>query len=545
LDNDRILSSQWVRSRAISREAWSALLVIALTNGMSLLDRNILAILAPRIKKHLLIGDAEMGLLYGTVFALFYALFSLPLGRLADGWVRTRLLAIALSFWSLATGLAAFASGFALLAVSRLGVGIGEGATIPAGTSLLYDYFPKQQRGFALAVIAAAIALGLGGSSMLGGLAADWWDSLRAGGRAPLGLSGWQFAFLIAAAPGLVLAVVLARMAEPRRGRMDGIESAGDPQPFRASLAVLGSVLPVLSWLWLAARRASMRHWLANLATVVLVLLAIIALTQFTSALSPRPPLHLGALDVNPHALQWCVAGFGACVVLNLISNLRMVDRPTYAVITGSPSLLLCMAIGSLQMMINYGTMGFTPAFLMKSYGLSPSATGVQFGLLSAVMGIIGPLIAGPLSDRINTRFPGGGRAYVTLFALGVSPPIALWVYSAPDPVTFYGRFVLYSLILTAWLPPLYAIMYEQVLPRMRGITSSVYVIVSTIFGLGIGPYAVGMISDANHGNLAAAILSINWVAPAIVVLLLVLARRVGRDEGLVMQRARDAGEPV
>src|SRR5450432_988509 len=203
----------------ITRAAKYALALVALTNAMSLLDRNILAILAPRIKKDLAVGDAEMGLLYGTVFALFYALFSLPIGRLADGWIRTRLLGIALAFWSIATGLAAGAHGFALLALSRLGVGIGEGAAQPAGTSLVFDHFPKARRGFAMAVIAAAIAVGLGGSSVLGAVAADWWDNLRMGSSAPLGLKGWQFAFLIASLPGFVLAVMLWRMPEPKRGQ--------------------------------------------------------------------------------------------------------------------------------------------------------------------------------------------------------------------------------------------------------------------------------------------------------------------------------------
>jgi MFS transporter, Spinster family, sphingosine-1-phosphate transporter len=214
-------------------------------------------------------------------------------------------------------------------------------------------------------------------------------------------------------------------------------------------------------------------------------------------------------------------------------------------VITRSPALLLCIAIGSLQTMINYGIMGFTPSFLMKHYGLSPAATGLQFGVVATVMGVIGPLIAGPLSDRINKGFPGTGRVFVTLFALGLSPLIAIWVYGAPTPASFYARFVLYSLVLTAWLPPLYAIMYEQVLPRMRGITSSTYVITSTIFGLGIGPFVVGMIADANGGNLGAAILAINWVAPLIVLMLVMLARRVNRDEGSMLQRARNAGEPI
>jgi MFS family permease len=527
----------------LTQTAGYALALVALTNTMSLLDRNILAILAPRIKHDIGIGDAEMGLLYGTVFALFYALFSLPLGRLADGWVRTRLLGITLAFWSVATALAAAAHGFALLALSRLGVGIGEGAAQPAGFSLVMDQYAKPRRGFAMAVIAAAIALGLGGSLVLGGVAADWWDHLHAAGAAPLGLKGWQFAFLVAALPGFVLAALLYRMPEPQRGRLDGITSPPDPHPFQASLALLGAVTPGVNWVALAARRAGWRYWTVNLVATILIVAAAVVLTRITSALSPRPPLHFGSAAVSPHALQWAVVGFGALVVVNLLQRLRLADRPTFEVITRSPALLLCLGIAALQMMINYGTMGFTPSFLMKHYGLSPAATGLQFGLLAAALGIVGPMIAGPLSDRINARYPGAGRVYVTLFALGVSPLIALWVYHAPDPGSFYARFVPYSLVLTAWYPPLYAIMFEQVLPRMRGITASLYLIVYTLFGIGIGPFVVGMIADANGGNLAAAILSINWVAPAIVVMLIALALRVKRDEAGVLERARRGGE--
>jgi MFS family permease len=534
-----------VSEERIGRAAWYALALVALANAMSLLDRNILAILAPRIKADLHIGDAEMGLLYGTVFALFYALFSLPLGRLADGWIRTRLLGLALAFWSIATALGAAAQGFAVLALSRLGVGIGEGAVYPAGNSLVFDQFPKARRGIAMAVIAAAIAVGLGASLVLGGVAADWWDQKYQTSHAPLGLRGWQFAFLVAALPGFLVAALLWRMAEPQRGAADGINSPSDKHPFRASLAVLGAVTPLSNWVALARRQAGSREWLWNIATLLAVILMMIALTQITSAFSPRPPLHFGGLAVSPHALQWAVVGFGTFVVMNLFQSLRFADRVAFVVITRSPALLLCIGIGSLQTMINYGIMGFTPSFLMKHYGLAPSVTGLQFGVLATVMGVIGPLIAGPLSDRINKRFPGSGRAYVTLFALGLSPLIAIWVYSAANPTSFYARFVLYSLVLTAWLPPLYAVMFGQVLPRMRGMTSSIYVIASTILGLGIGPFVVGMIADANGGDLAAAILAINWVAPVIIVMLLALARRVNRDESSLIERARNAGELI
>mgnify|MGYP002078548726 FL=1 len=518
-----------------------ALTIVALTQTMSFLDRNILAILAPEIKKDLNIGNAEMGLLYGTVFALFYALFSLPVGRLADGWFRTKLLAISITFWSFATGMAAFASGFAMLAASRLGVGIGEAATQPAGTSLIYDYWPKERRGFAMAVLAAAIALGLGGSSILGGYAAEWWSRTNPDSS----LRGWQFAFIVAASPGFFLAILLWKLREPERGVMDGIPTPPDPAPFAASGGLLASVLPGVNWVTLVQRRAAARHWLINGAAFTLIVVAMIVATRLTSAVSPRPPLELGGLSINPHGLQWSVIGFGLIVIVNLIQGLSLSDRPAFAVITGSPALMLAMTIGALQTLINYGIMGFTPSFLMAEFKQTPAQVGLSFGLLSAAIGIVGPMITGPLSDRINLRWPGHGRVCVTLFALSLSPLIAIWVYAAQDITAFYIRFTLYSIVLTGWLPPLYAVMYDQVLPRMRGIMTSLYLILVTILGLGIGPYLVGMIADSKGGQLAPAILAINWVAPLIVLLLVLLALRVRRDEAGLIERARAASEPV
>jgi MFS family permease len=532
------------RSARTTKTGWYTLVIVSLMQMMSLLDRNILAILAPRIKADLGIGDAEMGLLYGTVFALFYAMFSLPLGRLADGWLRGRLLAICIATWSVSTALAGVSSGFALLALSRLGVGVGEAASQPAGTSLVFDHFPPARRGFALAAMASAIAVGLGLSLILGGVAADWWDA-RFGGHGPLGLAGWQFAFLVAAAPGAPLAVLLWRLHEPERGGADGIRSAPDPHPLKASLGVLGGIAPVSNLVALARRRAGARQWAGNLGALAAITAAALWLTRLADQASPRPDLYLGGIAVNPHALQWGVTGFGAYVMVNLLQSLRATDRPAFTLLARSPAMVLCIAIGSLQCVINYGVMGFTPSYLMATFHLSPGEVGLRFGLLSAALGVIGPLIAGPVSDWANLRMPGKGRVLVVLFALGLSPLLGLWAYSAPSAAAFYTRFTLYSLILTMWMPPLYAVMFDQALPRMRAITASTYIFVMTICGLGIGPYAVGMISDATDGNLAFAIKSINWVAPVIIVLLLVLLVRAGKDQRLVLIRARAAGEPV
>ncbi len=513
--------------------AWYALAIVGATQAMSLLDRQILAILAPAIKTDLKIGDAEMGLLFGTVFALFYALFSLPLGRLADGWTRTKLLSICLLFWSAATGLAGLASSFAMLALSRLGVGIGEAATQPAGTSLVYDYWPKHRRGFVMAVMASAIAIGIGGSLTLGGVAAGWWDKAHAGSS----LHGWQFAFFVAAAPGFVLAAFLWFLREPERGVMDGIPTPHDPAPFRASAQVLASVVPGFNWLSLARFKVAGTIWRDNLSWLAAIIVAMTALFFLTSHLSPRPPLVFGALSISPHLLQWGVIGFGLFVLVNFMQNMKITDPQAHRVITHSPTLIMAMAVGSLQGMINYGMMAFNPSFIIKQYSQTMGEAALQFGFVSAGMGIIGPLIWGPLSDKFNLKFPGSGRAWVSLFAMGVSPIMSFWVYFAPDAHSFYLRFIPYSLILTGWLPPLYAILYDQVLPRMRGQTTSVYLLASTIIGLGCGPYIVGMLSDA-LGDLRTAMLCINASAIPIIALMLFIARRADRDEAGLLERA-------
>ena len=161
---------------------------------------------------------------------------------------------------------------------------------------------------------------------------------------------------------------------------------------------------------------------------------------------------------------------------------------------------------------------------------------------LSLVIGVIGPMIAGPLADWFDKSMPATGRVYLTLFALGVSPLIGVWTYHAPDAFGFYSRFILYSVILTCWMPPLYSLIYGLVLPRMRGITASTYLIISTIFGLGSGPYLVGMVSDAT-GDLRTAILSVNWMAIPIIILLIILLTRIRKDESLILLRAREAGQ--
>ena len=73
------------------------LFVLIIVYIFNFIDRQILSILAEEIKLDLGIGDAEIGFLYGTAFAIFYAVFGIPLGRLADVWNRKKLISVGLS----------------------------------------------------------------------------------------------------------------------------------------------------------------------------------------------------------------------------------------------------------------------------------------------------------------------------------------------------------------------------------------------------------------------------------------------------------------
>jgi MFS family permease len=188
--------------------------------------------------------------------------------------------------------------------------------------------------------------------------------------------------------------------------------------------------------------------------------------------------------------------------------------------------------------------MGWTPTFLIKHFGLSPAEVGFKFGALSGGIGILGPLLAGPIADRF-ARGSAGRRFFVTLFALGVSPFLGFWTYHAPSIGDFYFRFIFFSLVLTMWTPAVYAALIDLVLPRMRGAVMSCYLLTMTITGLGLGPYSVGLISDVNGGDLGSAILSVYWLGVPIVLVIIAIIVLLPRDERRMMDRARAAGEPI
>jgi len=191
------------------RQAILVLALLVLINTVNYMDRNVINILLPRIRDHLLLSDTALGLLGGAAFTLFYAAAALPIGWAVDRYSRRLILAAGLLVWSVATFASGAASSFAFLFVARALTGSGEATAHPSGVSLIGDLFTARRRAFAIAIFQAGIALGGGIGVIFGGHLTVLLD--------------WRTTLMIFAFIGAALVPVVMLMPEPVRGGADSI----------------------------------------------------------------------------------------------------------------------------------------------------------------------------------------------------------------------------------------------------------------------------------------------------------------------------------
>ena len=94
----------------------------------NIIDRHIINILLEPIKLDLNLSDAQAGFLAGIAFALFYTVMGIPIAAMADRFSRTRLIVLCSALWSVMTALTGMATGYITMAMTRMGVGVGEAA---------------------------------------------------------------------------------------------------------------------------------------------------------------------------------------------------------------------------------------------------------------------------------------------------------------------------------------------------------------------------------------------------------------------------------
>ena len=203
------------------RYAWYVVLVLTGMYMFSFVDRQILGLLVPSIKRDLGVSDTRIGLLQGLAFALFYTFMGMPLGRIVDSCNRRNLIAISIVVWSIFTSLCAATKSFFSLFLVRIGVGVGEAGLSPSAYSLIADYFPKERMGAAISVYYFGLFFGSSLALLVGGIAID------ALARTPIltlpllgAIASWRITFLIVGLPGLVFASLAFTIREPLRRSM-------------------------------------------------------------------------------------------------------------------------------------------------------------------------------------------------------------------------------------------------------------------------------------------------------------------------------------
>lgn len=229
-----------------------ALAILCVVTLFSQLDRNLTPLVVTPLKAEFGISDTQFGLLHGYGFALTYAIFGIPFGRLVDRRNRRNIILVGLAVWSALTALSGFATSYEMLFVLRIGVGIGEAVLAPAAYSLLVDYFEPGKRGRAVSIYYMSMAVGYGGSLFLGALLLRMLPPSGLYLPGFMALDPWRLLFLTAGLPGFVACLLVLTLKEPeRRGSVQG-----DHVSFRDFLGYLWTHKALLSRISIASTLA-------------------------------------------------------------------------------------------------------------------------------------------------------------------------------------------------------------------------------------------------------------------------------------------------
>lgn len=193
-----------------TRTRWNVLWFLVLISVVRSMDAVNFSVAAKQIMPVYGFSNVEMGKLY-TAFTIGYALFHLPGGWLGDMIGPRRMLTFAILWWSVFTGctavagewwLATLIGPFGSFLIVRFLIGLGEGAAYPNANRATASWMAPNERAFALGLVVAGVGIGYGLAPPVVS-----WTMLH---------YGWQPAFYVFAAVGVVLALLWYRFATDR-----------------------------------------------------------------------------------------------------------------------------------------------------------------------------------------------------------------------------------------------------------------------------------------------------------------------------------------
>jgi MFS family permease len=423
-------------SAAYRRYALWLLLLIYVVN---FIDRTVINILAEPIKIELHLADWQLGLLSGFAFGIVYTFLGFPLARAADRHLRGFIIAGCLAAWSAFTGACGFAQNFAQLVAARAGVGIGEAGCTPTSHALIADYSPKEKRASALAFYAMGTPIGSLIGLAIGGVLSDYF--------------GWRKAFMVAAVPGLILAVVAAfTLKEPRAQVTAAARAAAEAAG--AGLATFSETVRYLSTkraFWFMAWGAGIRSFLGYSH-------AAFAPSFFYRCHGPEIAQLAHHLHLKPQSFVGLALGIigGVAGTLGSLTGGQIADRwgardlrvygsvPAMAVLISAPAALILyttpsavLALGLIAVTNFVGTLWYGPIYASAQGMVPPRMRAMSASLMIFVINflglVMGALCLGALSDLLNKGFhlgPAEGVRWALIISVigGLASAVLFWL---------------------------------------------------------------------------------------------------------------------
>ena len=188
---------------------YAMLAVLTGLNILNYIDRSVLFAVQPLIKKEFHTSDAQLGILT-TVFLLAYMVAAPLVGWLGDRYPRKYIVIFGIAIWSGFTFLSWLVKDYNQLLFRHTIVGIGEASYAAIAPTLIADAFPMAKRGRMLSIFYVGLPFGTAAGYLVGGYFSH--------------LYGWRAPFMVAGAPGFLLALILWFLPEPARGQSDRLE---------------------------------------------------------------------------------------------------------------------------------------------------------------------------------------------------------------------------------------------------------------------------------------------------------------------------------
>jgi MFS family permease len=155
--------------------------------------------------------------------------------------------------------------------------------------------------------------------------------------------------------------------------------------------------------------------------------------------------------------------------------------------------LLFCFSVLSF---FGNGIGQWQPAFFIRSYGLQTGQLGTWFAVIYGLGGLIGICLGGEWASRYAA---GNERLQLKVMALACSGlgVVSICIYLSPDRHLAFGLTSLAAVGGATITAPLFAMIQTLVPQRMRAMAIAVIYLLANLVGLGLGPLAAGILSDA------------------------------------------------